>query len=66
MLGQDWAGIGIGFIIALVLALWSVINIVQSDRTSPIWKAVWVVFVLYVPYIGFLIWLFLGPRATKS
>ena len=66
MLGQNWGGIGFGFLVALVLGLWSVFNIVQNERTTPLWKALWCVFVLYVPYIGFIIWFFIGPRATKG
>lgn len=66
MFGQNWGGIGFGFLIALILGLWAVFNIVQNERTTPLWKAIWCVFVLYVPYIGFILWFFLGPRATKS
>jgi Phospholipase_D-nuclease N-terminal len=66
MFGQNWGQIGFGFLIALVLGLWAVFNIVQNERTTPLWKAIWSVFVLYVPYIGFILWFFFGPRATKS
>lgn len=65
MLGQQWSmPVGLGFIIALALALWAVFHIVQSQKT-PWAKAVWSVLVLCVPYLGFLLWLLLGPRATK-
>lgn len=64
MFGQNPTPVGIGFLIALVLALWSIFHIAQSDRT-PLGKAVWSVVVLFIPYLGFLIWFFVGPRSTK-
>lgn len=65
MFGQPWDGVGIGFLIALVLALWAVFHIIQNEDTPPFFKATWTVFVLFVPYLGFLIWLFFGPRARR-
>jgi len=51
----------------LVLAgdIWAIINILQStvDTTK---KVLWTVLVLIFPVLGFLIWLFLGPRSGKS
>ncbi|MGF1462222.1 MAG: PLDc N-terminal domain-containing protein [Maricaulaceae bacterium] len=46
----------------LVLWLWALISIVQSE-SGALWKAIGVVFVLLVPVLGFLVWLFLGPKA---
>jgi Phospholipase_D-nuclease N-terminal len=66
MFGQSWETIGFGFFIAFVLGFWSVFNIVQNERTEPFWKATWCAAVLLLPYIGFLAWLFFGPRATKK
>ena len=57
--------IGLLGIILLVLAIWAIIHIVQSG-TSPLGKAIWIVVVLFVfPPIGFLIWLFFGPRSGR-
>jgi hypothetical protein len=66
MFGQDWETIGFGFLIAFVLGFWAVFNIVQNERTEPFWKAAWCAAVLLIPYLGFLAWLFFGPRATKN
>lgn len=64
MFGHAWGQVpSIGFIIALVLALWAVFHIVQSGA-SPFAKAVWCVVVLFLPLLGFLAWLFFGPRKT--
>jgi Phospholipase_D-nuclease N-terminal len=64
MLGEYWRG-GFFFIVGLVLAIWSVIHIVQSERT-PLAKSLWCVLVLFLPYVGFVLWLLFGPRAKKT
>jgi hypothetical protein len=43
-----------------------VINILQNDRTGPLGKAVWSVLVMFVPFLGFVAWFFIGPKATKK
>lgn len=62
MFGQHWPSQGLWFLISLVLALWAVFHIAQSDR-SPLSKALWCVLVLFVPFLGFVLWLLLGPRS---
>lgn len=65
MFAQDWPGyVTFGFLFALVLALWAVFNIAQS-RAAPFGKAVWIVLVLFIPYLGFLAWLLFGPRSRR-
>lgn len=64
MFGQSWTVLGFGFAVALVLALWSVFHIAQS-RSGPLSKAIWIVLVLFIPYLGFLAWLFFGPRSAR-
>lgn len=66
MFGQEWSGaVTFGFLVALVLAIWSVVHILQS-RSGPLGKALWSVFVLFVPYAGFLVWLLVGPRSERQ
>jgi hypothetical protein len=65
MFGESWGNAAsLGFVFALLLALWAVFHIVQS-HASPFWKAVWVVVVLFIPFFGFLAWLFLCPRSGR-
>lgn len=64
MLGEYWGG-GFFFLVGLVLAIWSLIHIVQSEKT-PLTKALWCVVVLFLPYLGFVLWLLFGPRAKKT
>ncbi|MDO8290622.1 MAG: PLDc N-terminal domain-containing protein [Parvibaculum sp.] len=60
MLGQGYNGF-LGLII-LVLDIYAIIKIVQSSA-EPIWKAIWVVIVLFLPVLGLLLWWFLGPKS---
>jgi hypothetical protein len=65
MFGQSWSGYAsFGFVLALVLALWAVFHIAQS-RSGPLGKAIWIVIVLFVPFLGFVAWLLLGPRSGR-
>jgi hypothetical protein len=57
-------GLEVGGVIGLVglaLAIWALINIVQSGASTGA-KVVWVLFVLLLPLIGFIAWLIFGPR----
>ncbi|MGE0827746.1 MAG: PLD nuclease N-terminal domain-containing protein [Hyphomonadaceae bacterium] len=66
MFGQDWPPYAtLGFIVALILALWAVFHIAQS-RSGPLGKAIWIVAVLFLPYLGFIAWLIFGPRAKRG
>jgi hypothetical protein len=65
MFGSHFHQYGPWFLVSLVLALWAVFNIAQSPSASPFSKALWIVLVLFVPFFGFAIWLFFGPRARR-
>jgi hypothetical protein len=56
--------LGLLGIIVLLLDLWAIFHIVQS-RISPFGKALWVVGILIFQILGFLVWLFFGPRANR-
>lgn len=57
--------VGIIGLIGLVLIIWALINVVQSTSTSPLGKAIWVVVLIVLPFIGFIVWLFFGPRSGR-
>jgi hypothetical protein len=52
-------------LIVLVADIWAIVNILQSgaDTTK---KVLWTVVVIVLPVLGFILWLFLGPRTGKS
>jgi len=57
-------GGGILGLLLLVAVVWAIVNVVQSGASTG-GKVVWIVLILVLPLIGFLIWLFAGPRARR-
>ncbi len=61
----DAMGIEVGGLFGLLIlagSVWAIVNILQS-RSSTGAKVVWVVFVLLLPLLGLIVWLFAGPRS---
>lgn len=60
-------GIEVGFLGLIVLALdiWAILNVVQSGASMG-GKLIWILLVLIFPLLGFIIWLFAGPRGVKG
>lgn len=52
-----------GFII-FVLDIWAIINIVNSNRSVGK-KVLWTLLVFFLPVLGFILWLFFGPRQYR-
>ncbi|WP_424966073.1 MULTISPECIES: PLD nuclease N-terminal domain-containing protein [unclassified Dinoroseobacter] len=61
-MGIEIAGLG-GFIM-LVLSIWAIVSIVGSNSSTGS-KVIWCLFVVILPLLGFIIWLFFGPRAKR-
>jgi len=53
-------------LIVLVLDIWAIVNIVGSSTTSTGAKVLWVLLILFLPVIGFIIWLLAGPRSSPA
>ena len=56
---------GLGGLIVLVLDIWALVSIINS-RASTGTKVMWSLLVLILPVLGFIIWLFVGPRARTA
>ncbi len=65
MLAEHWNGLGFFVIVGWILAIWSIIHVVQSN-SSPLAKALWIAAVLFLPVFGFVAWLLFGPRSAKA
>ncbi len=55
----EYGGI-IGLII-LALDIWAFVNILQSGASTGS-KVLWILLILFLPIVGFVIWLLAGPR----
>jgi succinate dehydrogenase/fumarate reductase cytochrome b subunit len=52
-------------ILVLVADIWAIINIVQSNASTER-KVLWTVLVILLPVLGFIVWLFAGPRTGRA
>lgn len=55
---------GLWGLIVLVADIWAIVNIFQSAATTQS-KVLWTVLVLLLPVLGFIIWLFAGPKTAR-
>lgn len=56
---------GIGGIILLALDIWALVSIFSSGATTGS-KVLWSLLVILLPLVGFLLWLFLGPKSNTA
>lgn len=57
---------GLTGLILLIADVYAIINVVQSNKTSISAKVIWTVAIILMPFIGFIAWLFFGPRAESA
>ena len=55
---------GILGLIILALDLWAIISTINSHKSVGK-KVLWCLIVILLPILGYLLWLFFGPRATR-
>lgn len=55
-----------GFLGLVILALdvWAIVSVVGSNAGTGT-KVIWVLVILFLPVLGFIAWLFFGPRAAQ-
>ncbi|SOC18449.1 PLDc N-terminal domain-containing protein [Rhodobacter maris] len=53
---------GIGGLLLLVLDLWALISVLGSGNSTGN-KLLWVLLILFLPLLGFILWLLAGPRS---
>lgn len=56
---------GLGGLILLALDIWAIISIVSSGASTGS-KVLWTLLVVFLPLLGFLLWLFLGPKSKTA
>jgi hypothetical protein len=61
MLGLELGVIGL---IGLVLIVYALFHVIGSNA-STLAKALWTVGLVAFPFVGFIVWLFLGPRSAR-
>ena len=52
---------GLWGLLVLVADIWAIVSVVQSGLTTGK-KVLWILLILFLPVLGFIIWLLVGPR----
>ncbi|RGP37061.1 PLDc_N domain-containing protein [Pseudotabrizicola alkalilacus] len=55
---------GFGGLLILALDLWAIISVFNSTVSTGK-KVIWTLLILFLPIIGFILWLIMGPRAAQ-
>lgn len=55
---------GIFGLLLLIADVWAIVNVFQSNASTG-GKVLWIIFVILLPLLGFIVWLFVGPRSAK-
>jgi len=56
---------GIFGLIVLILDIWAIVKVIGSSASTGA-KVLWILLILVLPLIGFIIWLFAGPRGNVT
>jgi Phospholipase_D-nuclease N-terminal len=62
--GYGYGYSGLWGLLVLIADIWAIVNIFQSGASTDR-KVLWTVLVILLPVLGFLIWLFAGPRTNR-
>jgi hypothetical protein len=52
-------------LLILILDIWAIINILNSSQTG-IKKLLWIAIVFFLPVLGFIAWLLIGPNTVRT
>jgi hypothetical protein len=52
-------------LLVLIADIWAIVNVFGSAASTGA-KLLWTVLILLLPVLGFIIWLFAGPRAART
>ena len=52
---------GILGLIWLIIVIWAIVKVAKSSA-GPVPKLLWILILLFLPVLGFIAWLLLGPK----
>lgn len=55
---------GLGGLLVLIADIWAIVSVVQSNVSTGR-KVLWILLILFLPVLGFIIWLLVGPRSRS-
>ena len=57
------------FVIGLIIFIadiWAIVKTFQARGPSAGAKLLWILLIFFLPVIGLIIWIFVGPRGTRA
>lgn len=48
-------------LIWLIIIIWAIVKVATSSA-GPVSKLLWILLLLFLPLLGFILWLLLGPK----
>ncbi len=51
-------------LLILIADVWAIVSTAGSNASTGK-KVLWIIAVILLPLLGFLVWLFIGPRSTR-
>lgn len=54
---------GILGLIWLIVVIWAIVKVAKSNA-GPLPKLLWILILLFMPLLGFILWLLLGPKGN--
>ena len=54
---------GILGLIWLIVVIWAIVKVAKSSA-GPLPKLLWILILLFMPLLGFILWLLLGPKGN--
>lgn len=58
---MNFQNVGLWGLIVLVADIWALVSVLQSKESTGK-KVLWVLVIFFLPVLGFILWLLLGPR----
>ncbi len=60
-MNMEFSGMGLWGFLILIADIWAIVSTLQSNISTGR-KVIWIVLILFLPLLGFLLWLLVGPR----
>jgi Phospholipase_D-nuclease N-terminal len=52
-------------LLVLIFDIYAILNVARSTSASMV-RVIWIALILIAPIVGFILWLFFGPREERS
>lgn len=53
--------VGLGSLIWLIIIIWAIVKTAQA-RVGIVVRVMWILVLLLIPFVGLILWIFLGPK----